>query len=458
MAIQQNPSNLSFTIKAEQKERSNKVKAKESMGKKSRTKDASGSPKKSTLRNANLKTLETLNRLSRALIDLDETKNTKELSSDVASSDQELQPGHENNLSSEKAKTNQTSLPLSHYKDNLPRDVETSYQMMQDGASLIHSTSTKYTLLGKINAAEGSKLTEELLKGAQFICTGVILLFSEEHGCGRSCRYYAKRSARAVIASVIGLVTSFVDGDAIMKKNLGAQKTGAVWSTCDEIINKKVPRGNRAAMRRDLFTWIKECQETNTEFQDILDVGPQVEEGDKDKEGSDGWDSFCENDGGEQYTKTEYTIAKPALALIQITKGTIQCVIKACECIGEHAATQDISPIQKSHLLLYLSKLHDLSRNIGEGMTDLGALLYPPLDVGSKNNELFLEVMAHSINIMKVCDWILDERILLNEDKDNNDSIEVSISEEILDFTKKIKKITKVRTSEAEKALSAAIL
>lgn len=432
------------------------------MGKKSKTKNANGTPKKSVLRNANLKTLDTLNRLSQALVELQESKNAEIPSSSLLSSEQDPSP-QQTTISSETDRK-QCSLPLSHYKDDLPRDVQTSYQMIQDGASLIHSTSTKYTLLGKINAEEGSKLTEELLKGAQYICTGVVLLFSEEHGCGRSCRHYAKQSARAVIASVIGLVTSFIDGDAVTKKNLGAQKTGAVWSTCDEIINKKVPRGNRAAMRRDLFTWIKECQETISEFQEMLDLGPRDVESNYDKKekdsdnnaGIDNWDDFCENDGGDQYTQTEYDIAKPTLALIQITKGTIQCSLKACECIGEQATTQDISPSQKSQLLLYLSTLHDLTRSIGEDMTDLGALLYPPLDVGSVNNDLFLQMKIQSNGILKVCDWILDSRVLSSDT--DEDAIEVVLSEEVLEFTKKIRKITHARTSEAERGLSSAIL
>ena len=45
------------------------------------------------------------------------------------------------------------SLPLGHYSE-LPNDIVQSYDFMAQGAALCHSTSTKYTLMGKISLAE----------------------------------------------------------------------------------------------------------------------------------------------------------------------------------------------------------------------------------------------------------------------------------------------------------------
>ena len=47
-------------------------------------------------------------------------------------------------------------LPLNHWKE-LPENVTQAYKMLSDGAELIKATSTKYTLLGKINLEDGSK-------------------------------------------------------------------------------------------------------------------------------------------------------------------------------------------------------------------------------------------------------------------------------------------------------------
>ena len=47
-------------------------------------------------------------------------------------------------------------LPLNHWKE-LPENVTQAYKMLSDGAEVIKATSTKYTLLGKINLEDGSK-------------------------------------------------------------------------------------------------------------------------------------------------------------------------------------------------------------------------------------------------------------------------------------------------------------
>jgi hypothetical protein len=89
---------------------------------------------------ANRKFLESLQRLAAMLKDLDE-KSTKQ---------QKQKQGVE-----------PRGLPLSHWRE-LTSEVEGAYQMLTGGAALVHSTSTKYTLVGKIDSVEGAKLSVRL--------------------------------------------------------------------------------------------------------------------------------------------------------------------------------------------------------------------------------------------------------------------------------------------------------
>ena len=143
-----------------------------------------------------------------------------------------------------------SSIVPGHYQE-IPHDIQQSYMVMQQGANLVHATSTKYTLVGKFSPDEQNKVAQDLLKGCQLIATGTLVIGNDNYGCCRSTRVYTKRAARAVVSTVTQLVDAFVQGDGgILDKdnNLGAQKCGAVWQTCDTIMNKKLPQGNRNAM------------------------------------------------------------------------------------------------------------------------------------------------------------------------------------------------------------------
>lgn len=55
---------------------------------------------------------------------------------------------------------------LSHWR-TLPEAVSTAYEYITKGAELVKATSTKYTLVGKIHAKEGSKLA---VRRVQVMC------------------------------------------------------------------------------------------------------------------------------------------------------------------------------------------------------------------------------------------------------------------------------------------------
>ena len=97
---------------------------------------------------------------------------------------------------------------LGHYKE-IPKNVQQSYDVMQKGASLVHATSTKYTLLGKLSAEEQERIAQDLLRGCQLVATGALVIFDNSYGCCRSTRFHSKRAARGVVATVISLVHAY---------------------------------------------------------------------------------------------------------------------------------------------------------------------------------------------------------------------------------------------------------
>ncbi|KAL7530247.1 hypothetical protein ACHAXR_003385 [Thalassiosira sp. AJA248-18] len=308
------------------------------------------------------------------------------------------------------------ALPLSHWR-TLPLPVSSAYQILTDGAQYLHATSTKYALVGKVDSHEGGNLAIELRKGAELIGTATLLLFSPSCGSSRSLRKYVKQSSRAILASVISLVASFEDGSACGQandgNNVGAQKTGAVWSSCEKITNARslssLPKGNRSAMRRELMVWLRDCNESVEEFEEVLLLGPRDSGGENDGEGG-GEDDMMDE---EQFTEKEMTVAKASVNVMKCSKNLLGLVLKACECVGEAAdkklledqeegtnnnmeqtptnnkqQEQEDSDNKRKEMLQWISNLHEMARTVGEGVTNVGILLYPPLDSSSNAKEL----------------------------------------------------------------------
>jgi hypothetical protein len=257
-----------------------------------------------------------------------------------------------------------TSAPrLSHYRQ-LPSDVKTAYDLMMQGAQVIHATSTKYTLVGKAAASEQYKLVADLLRGCELIGAGTHVFLQDDSGCSRSVRHSAVRAALAVFVNVLHLVECFEDGSVLQDEKLGAQRTGAVWESTNTISNQLLPQGNRNAMRRELFTWTREINDTMEEFQELINLGPAESHADNEAEEED---SFGDD---QQYTDDEIAIGKACVGLVKCSRGCMKVTMEACEALGVNEEEQNIQSI---------SKLHDLARDVGEGVTDFGSAMYPPL-------------------------------------------------------------------------------
>jgi methyl-accepting chemotaxis protein len=299
------------------------------------------------------------------------------------------------------------------------------------------------TLVSKIDyEKEGGNLAVELRKGAELIATATLAIFSAETGCGPSVKRYTKQYARGVVASLIALITSFHDGSALVggKENqLGPQKTGAVWSACDAI--QQLPKGNRNAMRRECMVWIRDCMESIAEFEEVMALGER-EDGDEE----------------EMYTAEEMKIVKASVNVMKCTKNVLGLVLKACDCVGDYLENSKIdepaidattTQDQKSEILQWIHQLHELARAIGEGVTDLGILLYPPLDLGNNASKSSLANQVNDqLQSLEGCVTSINEA----STPISNMSMKSCMSDEVVEAVEKLINGVNTRSHEVQSA------
>jgi len=275
---------------------------------------------------------------------------------------------------------------LSHFRD-LPNSVTVAYDLLHQGAQMIHGTATKYTLVGKIDESEQKKLGADLLRGCEIIGAATNSLLQDSTGCSRAVRRATQRAALAIILNVIHLAASFSDHSAL-EENIGAQKTGAVWQSCDTILNKMLPMGNRTAIRRELFTWTRETNDSMEEFNEMVDRGPgeTVE-----KEVEDELDGIF-GDDDEQYPENDLPVAKACLGILKCSRGTMKLTLDVSEDYGKKfAETQDELYLDR------IAELHAKARAVGEGVTNMGSLMYPPILPDCKRLEESVQIQTDAV-------------------------------------------------------------
>jgi hypothetical protein len=316
---------------------------------------------------------------------------------------------------------------LSHYRE-LPKAVQTAYDLLHQGAQLIHGTSTKYTLVGKVSAEDQKTLSADLLRGCELVGAASHVFLQDSAGCARPVRHMTLRASLAIVINVTRLVESFEDGTAL-QDNIGAQKTGAVWQSCDTILNKLLPQGNRNAIRREIFTWTQDCQETLEEFQEMVDLGPG-EGKDNDAVDEEEEDDFFDDDD-QQYSDVDFPVAKACLPVIKCSKGGMNVTLQACEALGTRAKeTQDEKYLDS------IAQLHELARAVGEGMTNFASLLYSPLS--SSMMEIKAQMQKQMDSIITLLDFVISLDCM---------------PESVLDLANKLRNAAETRKSEANTAI-----
>lgn len=303
---------------------------------------------------------------------------------------------------------------LSHYRV-LPQNVQTAYDLLQTGAQLVRATATKYALVGAISTKDHVTLGEDLLKGCELIGAASHVTTQDANGCSRAIRQANQKAALAIYVATLRLVEAFhpelcnnTEGEVMVatrENTVGAQKTGAVWEACDFILNKMLPRGNRNAIRREILTWTRECNDTMEEFEEMIDLGPKeeeeednVEEENDDDDDEDAFSGF----GDDQYTEEDLPFATACLGLLKNSRGNMKITLETCEALGEQITGEEN---EDEKVLEAILKVHEYARQVGEGVTDLGSILYPP--IVPSTTELEIGVRKQAAFITEYQDYIL---------------------------------------------------
>ena len=290
---------------------------------------------------------------------------------------------------------NQDPPLLSHYRE-IPDEVAKAYELLTQGAQMIHSTATKYTLIGKIDENEQRKLGADLLSGCELLGAATHAILQDANGCARAVRRATQRATLAILLTVIQLAAAFSDHTAL-QKNVGAQKTGAVWDSCDTILDRFLPQGNRNAIRRELFTWTRETNDSMEEFQEMIDRGPNEDV--SHEEMFEELDDLF-GDENDRFPATDLPVAKACLGILKCSRGTMKLTLDVLEDLGtRYAATHDEAILEK------ISMVHHRARLVGEGVTDLGSSMYPP--IFPEIHDLESQVQKQVDNILGLLDHVL---------------------------------------------------
>ena len=160
------------------------------------------------------------------------------------------------------------------------------------------------------------------------------------------------------------------------------------------------------------------------EFQDMIDLGPAEANDDSDADGEE--DDFFGGDD-QQYSEEELPLAKACLGLVKCSRGCMKATLETCEALG---ASEDENHINS------IAELHELARSVGQGMTDLGTLMYAPLI--PTITDLKAEILRQVAAIIALQDFVL--------------SLE-SLPTNITELSSVLRKATETREAEATQAI-----
>ena len=123
--------------------------------------------------------------------------------------------------------------------------------------------------------------------------------------------------------------------------------------------------------------WVRDCNESIEEFDEMLALGPRENDGDEE-----------DDEEEEQFSELEMKIARAAVNIMKCSKNTLGLVLKTMECVGESLdESQAGDDGNNKELLQLITDIHEVARRIGEGVTNFGVMLYPPLEASTNAEE-----------------------------------------------------------------------
>ena len=130
------------------------------------------------------------------------------------------------------------------------------------------------------------------------------------------------------------------------------------------------------------------------EFQEMIDLGP-AESGSGDVDEAEDDDVFGDD---EQYSEQELPVATVCLQLMKTSRGTMKLTLETCDDLGQKAKeTQD------QQFLDSVAQLYDYARDVGDGVTDLGSVMYSPIST----DELEAQFRRQLQYILTLQDFVL---------------------------------------------------
>jgi hypothetical protein len=201
-----------------------------------------------------------------------------------------------------------------------------------------------------------------------------------------------------------------------------------------------------------------DCNETLEEFQALIDAGPELREEDeeeqetttndksKDDNEEDNNDFFDFMGGHDQlYSSDELPIATACVFLIKCSRGGINATLQTCEAVGKQLAENGNSDSNEA-LLSWISKANELAHAVGEGMTDLGAAMYPSLELDTLQSQ----VERQASDIDALLSFLLDAS---PEGMDGS----LDLPQDVVELAAKVKDAVDKRRQEAGDAIIAAL-
>ena len=315
---------------------------------------------------------------------------------------------------------------ISHYR-HIPTPVQEIYDTLIPAAQLISSTATKYALMARDgNDGPPPEYARDLLRGAR-ILVAACFFFQTPAAAGGSLSL--QRHTRKAVRAILRAVVTFY-GDP------SAPHTGVVWDACQGL-EQNMPRGNRNAMRRDLFTYLRECQETIREFQTLLD------------------DSVEEDDDDDHYTSAELPVARASWGLLNCSRGMLKATMEIMDHLDKSTASPALSSSSinssnddtndEEHCWHAIVMLHNRVATVGYGVTDLGAALYPPLLLGSEDTVISCEVQRQAQALRQLLQYILEDV-----------QPRYGLLDPVWETVQKIQTAVEVRTAEVQQGIASA--
>jgi hypothetical protein len=167
-------------------------------------------------------------------------------------------------------------------------------------------------------------------------------------------------------------------------------------------------------------------------------------------------------DDTTSYTSSELPVIGACLLLFKTSKRCLKLTMLAGEAVGsmvDHAqaagardgSTGNTDPHLRNSQTLgqlrWIATLHDYARKVGVGVTDVGATLYPPLNIGDVELEAQrqIEAMARLLSFVLDATTIPPSQIVESDFNDGGGNM-IDLPEEVMDLAVKIKSAIESQT------------